>query len=144
MQDMEPLLNHTPPFCNRIKSVCGWRVRISQVGAMFSGKVVSPDDLVLRSSDQTASSARFPLNLIRTYNQIFNPRDVSSYYHLAMLAEQNPRNLESRKIDASPSGNILMLDSSSRTVKATGLDVRDWPVRSKFRSWLRDSGDSNG
>lgn len=116
--------------------VRGWCER-----TMFSSKY-SADEMLLRS-EQSISPARFPLNLIRrTYNQIFNPRDISSYYHhLALLAEapQPPPPLQAQ-IRTEPrrdecSDRVECIPSP----KVLDLDYGDW-TKSEWMWILIDSG----
>lgn len=57
---------------------------------MLSHAVNFDRKMLSRSDRSPLSAGRFPLNLIRTYNQMFSPRELSSYYQLALLADAPP------------------------------------------------------
>lgn len=86
---------------------------------MFTSKS-SPEEMLSRSEQSSSASPRFPMSLIRSYNHIFNPRDISSYYHLAMLAENPLRNeLPSRKVTEGSA-------HPTSSVAPTPTDYREW------------------
>lgn len=91
---------------------------------MFGSSKLSADEMLPRREQNSSGTPRFPLNLIRTYNQIFNPRDLTSYYHLAMLAEAPIRSELT-----SQSNGKMDCPAPQAAPNISSMDYRDWPKR---------------
>lgn len=119
---IEPLLN---PSNHASQSVIrGWRVRTRTKRAYKIAKMFS--------EKQHTSEEMLPLNLIRQYSQIFRPRDISSYYHLAMLSD-SPTARTEVGVRREECQDLRKNPSISGREKESDLEVREW-TRTDTRS----------
>lgn len=94
---------------------------------MFGNKLIAKE-MLTRSDESSSSSVQFPFNFFRSYNDIFNTRDISSYYQLAKMADVPNRHVISSVSKAE--NHLPTIGNMARPPSGSlGLNFRDWTKR---------------